>query len=269
MEFWQHIYNNFDPVAIEILGFKIHWYGIMYISALMSALYIAEWIIKKDNLNITHESLNIYFVYAEIGIIFGARIGYFLFYDPNYMDYLTHPWDIFNPFDDSGKFVGIRGMSYHGAMIGFVIGSWLFVKKYRVSFLFLMDLVAISIPLAYTLGRIGNFLNKELIGRATDLSIGIYVNDVLRHPSQLYEAFLEGIILFIIIYTYRNYKKFDGELMAIYLFGYGVFRFIIEFVREPDSQLGFICCGWMTMGQLLCLGMMLLGGGLYFFGSRR
>ena len=269
MEFWQNIYSNFDPVAIEILGFKIHWYGIMYIMALMSALYIAEWIIKKDNLNISHESLNAYFIYAELGVIFGARIGYFLFYDPNYTYYLIHPWEMFNPFDSSGEFVGIRGMSYHGAMIGFVVGSWLFVRKYKVSFLFLMDLVAISIPLAYTLGRIGNFLNKELIGRETNLSIGIYVNGVLRHPSQLYEAFLEGIVLFIIIYNYRKYKKFDGELMALYLFGYGAFRYIIEFVREPDVQLGFVCCGWMTMGQLLCLGMMLFGVILYSISSRR
>ncbi|NEW60607.1 prolipoprotein diacylglyceryl transferase [Sulfurovum sp. bin170] len=268
MEFWQHIYSNFDPVALDIFGFKLHWYGLMYISALMSALYIAEWIIKKDSLNISYEELNAYFIYAEIGVILGARIGYFIFYDPNYMHYLIHPWEMFNPFDNSGEFVGIRGMSYHGAMIGFVLGSWLFVKKYKVSFLFLMDLVAISVPLAYTLGRIGNFLNKELIGRETDLPIGIFVDGVLRHPSQLYEAFLEGVVLFIIIYAYRKYKRFNGELMAIYLFGYGVFRYIIEYVREPDVQLGFVCCGWMTMGQLLCVLMMLFGVILYFIGRR-
>ena len=269
MEFWQHIYSNFDPVAVDVFGFKIHWYGVMYISALMSALYIAEWIIKKDNLDISTESLNIYFIYAELGVILGARIGYFIFYDLNSTYYLMHPWEMFNPFNSSGEFVGIRGMSYHGAMIGFLIGSLLFVKRYRVSFLFLMDLVAISIPLAYTLGRIGNFLNKELIGRETDLPIGIFVDGVLRHPSQLYEACLEGVTLFIIIYTYRKYKKFDGELMAIYLFGYGVFRYIVEYVREPDIQLGFICCGWMTMGQLLCIVMMLLGVVLYFVGFYR
>ena len=268
MEFWQNIYTNFDPVAIEVVGLKIHWYGLMYISALMSALYIAEWIIKKDNLNITHELLNSYFIYAELGVIFGARIGYFIFYDSNYMHYLVHPWEMFSPFNSSGEFVGIRGMSYHGAIIGFVIGSWLFIRKNQISFLFLMDLVAISVPLAYTLGRIGNFLNKELIGRETDLPIGIYVNGVLRHPSQLYEAFLEGIVLFIIIYTYRKYKKFDGELMALYLFVYGLFRYIIEFVREPDGH-GIICCGWMTMGQLLCLVMMIFGVILYFISSTK
>ena len=268
MEFWQHIYSNFDPIAVDVFGFKIHWYGVMYISALMSALYIAEWMIKKDKLNISKEYISIYFIYAEIGVLLGARIGYFIFYDPNYTYYFVHPWEMFNPIDDFGNFVGIRGMSYHGAMIGFFIGSLLFIRKYKISFLFLMDLVAISIPLAYTLGRVGNFLNKELIGRETDLPIGIFVDGVLRHPSQLYEAFLEGIVLFIIIYNYRKYKKFDGELMAIYLFGYGVFRYTIEYVREPDSQLGFICCGWMTMGQLLCIIMIFLGVVLYIIGKK-
>ena len=268
MEFWQHIYSNFDPIAINIFGLKIHWYGLMYISALLSALYIAQWIIKKDKLNISSEMINSYFIYAEIGIILGARLGYFLFYSNNSIYYFIHPWEMFNPFDVNGEFVGLRGMSYHGAMIGFVISSLLFVKKNKIAFLFLMDIVAISIPLAYTFGRIGNFLNKELIGRVTELPIGIYIDGVLRHPSQLYEAFLEGIILFIIIYSYRNYKKFNGELMALYLFFYGLFRFIIEYVREPDIQLGFICCGWMTMGQLLCIIMMLLALILYIIGYK-
>jgi len=264
VEFWQHIYSNFDPIAIDIFGLKVHWYGIMYISALLSALYIAEWIIKKDNLNISQEMLNNYFIYAEVGIILGARLGYFIFYSTEPLYYFTHPWEIFNPFDNNGNFIGIRGMSYHGAIIGFIIGSLLFVRKYKISFLFLMDLVAISIPLAYTLGRIGNFLNKELIGRATDLPIGIYVHGILRHPSQLYEAFFEGIIIFILIFRYRKYKKFDGELMALYLFLYGIFRFFIEFVREPDVQLGFICCGWMSMGQLLCIAMIISSFILYY-----
>lgn len=268
MEFWQNIYSHFDPVALNIFGFKIHWYGLMYISALLSALYIAQWIIKKDALDMSNNLLNSYFIYAEIGIILGARLGYFIFYDPNPIYYIMHPWEMFNPFSSTGEFIGIRGMSYHGAMIGFIISSLIFVRKNNISFLFLMDLVAISIPLAYTLGRIGNFLNKELIGRETDLSIGIYIDGVLRHPSQLYEAFLEGIVLFFIIYIYRKYKKFDGELMALYLFFYGLFRFIIEYVREPDIQLGFICCGWMTMGQLLCIVMILGSFILYTIGYK-
>jgi len=268
MEFWQHIYDNFNPIAIQIFGLKIHWYGLMYISALLSALYIAKWIIKKDNLKISEERLNNYFIYAELGIILGARLGYFIFYTTTPIYYFIHPWEMFNPFNN-GEFVGIRGMSYHGAIIGFIIGSLLFVRKYKISFLFLMDFVAVSIPLAYTLGRIGNFFNKELIGRVTDLPFGIYINGVLRHPSQLYEAFFEGIVLFIIIYLYRKYKKNDGELMALYLFFYGFFRFMIEYVREPDIQLGFICCDWMTMGQLLCIVMMIAGCILYLIGYRK
>jgi len=268
LDFWQHIYSNFDPVAFNIFEVKIHWYGIMYVLALLSALHIAQWIIKKDNLNISKEVLNNYFIYVEIGIIVGARLGYFIFYSTTPIYYFMHPWEMFNPFQN-GEFVGIRGMSYHGAMIGFVLSSLLFVHKYKISFLLLMDLVAVSIPLAYTFGRIGNFLNKELIGRETDLPIGIYIDGVLRHPSQLYEAFLEGIVLFIIIYTYRKYKKNNGELMVLYLFFYGLFRFMIEYIREPDKQLGFICCGWMTMGQLLCIIMIIVSFILYYLGYRK
>lgn len=263
MEFWQHIYTHFNPVAFEVFSFKVHWYGIMYISALLGALYTAQWIVKKDNLDISNDMLNSYFIYVEIGIILGARLGYFIFYDPNLVYYLTHPWQMFNPFNNEGEFTGIRGMSYHGAIIGFIIASLIFVKRKGVSFFFLMDLVAISIPLAYTFGRIGNFLNQELYGRETSLSIGIYVDGILRHPSQLYEGFLEGIVLFLIIYFYRSYKKFEGELIAIYLIGYGVFRYLVEYVREPDIQLGFVCCDWMTMGQLLCISMILVGVSLY------
>ncbi len=264
MEFWNNIYYHFDPVAFELFGLKVHWYGLMYVLALFSALMIAKWIVKKDNLKISDKDLDNYFIYVEIGVILGARIGYILFYDPHVSYYLTHPWQMFNPFMN-GEFVGIRGMSYHGAIIGFFIGTYIFTKRHNYSFGFLMDLVALSVPLAYVFGRIGNFLNQELVGRATDSSIGIYVDGILRHPSQLYEAFLEGFVLFFIIYFYRNYKKFSGELILIYGFGYGVARFIAEFWREPDFQMGFICCDILTMGQILSTFMILVATIFYIF----
>jgi len=262
MSFWQHIYDKFDPVAFYIFNFPVHWYGIMYVLALFTALTFAEHIVKKDNLGVSKKELESYFIWVEIGVILGARVGYILFYDTHTYYYLTHPWQIFNPFMD-GTFVGIRGMSYHGALIGFLIATYLYSLKFKKDFWFLMDIVAVSVPLGYIFGRIGNFLNQELIGRETDVYWGIYVNGILRHPSQLYEAFLEGFLIFIILYWYRKRKHFDGELILLYGFLYGLFRFIAEFFRAPDIQLGFVCCGWMTMGQVLSILMIVVSAILY------
>ena len=267
MEYWHHIYDHFNPVAFHLFGFSVHWYGIMYVLALFIALMFAQWLVKHDNLPFSSKELDIYFVWVEVGVILGARLGYIIFYDPHTSYYLTHPWQIFNPFMH-GHFVGIRGFSYHGALIGFLIATYLYSLKYRKNFWQLLDLVAVSVPLGYIFGRIGNFLNQELVGRATDVSWGIYVGDTLRHPSQLYEAFTEGLLLFIILFWYRKKKKFDGELIVLYGFLYGLFRFIVEFFRAPDIQLGFICCH-LTMGQILSLLMMAAAGILYIYLRRR
>jgi len=271
MEFWQHIYEQFSPVAFALpipftsFSLPVHWYGMMYILALLSALFIAKWIVKKDNLDFCDEGLDSYFIWVEVGVIIGARVGYVLFYDTNTEYYLSNPWQMFNPFL-GGQFVGISGMSFHGAILGFLAGSLLFtLKNKQIKFWAIMDLAAVSIPLAFTFGRIGNFLNQELIGRATDVPWGIYVHNTLRHPSQLYEAFLEGIVVFIIIYWYRMRKKFEGELILMYLFLYSIMRSLAEMFRAPDKQLGFIYSNWLTMGQLLS-GVVVVGAtGLYFY----
>jgi phosphatidylglycerol:prolipoprotein diacylglycerol transferase len=203
--FWQHIYEHFNPIAFSLFGFKVHWYGIMYILALLSALYMAKYVVKKDNLSISEKTLDDYFIWVEVGVILGARIGYFVFYVPDNSYYFLHPWEMFNPFVD-GEFVGIRGMSYHGAVIGFSIATLLFVKFKKANLWQLLDIVAISVPAGYIFGRIGNFLNQELIGRMTDVPWGIYVNGILRHPSQLYEAFFEGFVIFVILFFYRKKK---------------------------------------------------------------
>ena len=178
IDFWQHIYSHINPIAFSIFGFKIHWYGIMYILALISALYMAKYIVKKDNISISQKLLDDYFIWVEIGVILGARIGYFIFYVPDNSYYFTHPWQMFNPFID-GKFVGIAGMSYHGAVIGFAIATILFVYRKKVNLWKLLDVVAIAVPAGYIFGRIGNFLNQRLVGRVTDVEWGIYVNGVL------------------------------------------------------------------------------------------
>ncbi|NPA11274.1 MAG: prolipoprotein diacylglyceryl transferase [Epsilonproteobacteria bacterium] len=264
IEYWQHIYEHFNPVAFEIFGFKVHWYALMYITALVLGYLLALKFGEKFGFN--RKIIDEYFVWAEIGIILGARIGYFIFYVPDNSYYLLHPWEMFNPFVD-GKLVGIRGMSYHGAVIGFIISTLLFVKAKKVDFWKLMDVVALSVPLAYTFGRIGNFLNQELFGRQTDVWWGIYVNGVLRHPSQLYEAFFEGIVTFVLIFLY--YKKFyrqKGELIALYLILYGSFRTLCEQWRQPDWQLGFVI-GHLTMGQILSFFM--IGGGVVLLYLRK
>ena len=267
IDFWQHIYSHFNPIAFSIFGFKIHWYGIMYILALVSALYMAKYIVKKDNIPISQKLLDDYFIWVEIGVILGARIGYFIFYVPNNSYYFTHPWQMFNPFID-GKFVGIAGMSYHGAVIGFAIATILFVKRKKINLWKLLDVVAIAVPAGYVFGRIGNFLNQRLIGRVTDVEWGIYVNGVLRHPSQLYEAFFEGLVIFLILFFYRKYKKFDGELIALYMILYGFARSFCEMFRQPDPQLGFII-GHFTMGELLSFVMIFAGFLIYIIKFRQ
>jgi phosphatidylglycerol:prolipoprotein diacylglycerol transferase len=266
MEYWNHIYEHFNPVAFTVFSFPVHWYGMMYVLALVSALYIAKKVVKRDRLQIEQSELDDYFIYIEIGIILGARLGYILFYDPNTSYYLTHPWQMFNPFSREGEFVGIRGMSYHGAIIGWFLGSLYYHRRHKeVSFGVIMDVVALAVPVGYMFGRIGNFLNKELIGRATDLPWGIYIDGVLRHPSQIYEAVLEGLAVFLVIYLYRNHKRFNGELILLYGFAYGLMRFSAEFWRQPDSQLGFLFGGWLTMGQILSAIMMLTAVVLWFY----
>ena len=264
-ESWQNIYTYFEPIAFSIGTIGVHWYGIMYALALLIAIYTAHYIIKKDNLDISKDVLDSYIWWAEIGVIMGARIGYVLFYSTNTMYYITHPWNIFNPFVD-GQFVGIAGMSYHGAIIGFVISTLLFARKYKIRFWFLADIVAVSVPFAYIFGRIANFLNQELIGRVSDVPWAIYAQGALRHPSALYEAILEGFLVGIILFILRKKKLFDGQMALLYIILYSIARIIAENYRQPDVQLGFLFgTSWMTMGILISIGFIFLASGVYIY----
>lgn len=245
-----------NPVAISLGPVNIHWYGIFYVLALLTALYFAKWIVSRDNLPITQDALGDYFIWAEIGVILGARIGFILLYEHNKMYYLTQPWEIFNPFYN-GQFVGIRGMSYFGALMGFLIASLLYARKHKVRFWFLMDLVGVAVPVGYVFGRIGNFLNQELYGRPTDVEWGIYVAGILRHPSQLYEAVLEGVVVGIILFWYRTKTRFVGEIALLYGFLYGLSRFTAEFWRQYDTRIGLMF-EWMTRGQLFSVILMVV-----------
>lgn len=269
MSFWNDIYSHFSPIAFEIFGFKVHWYGLAYVSALLIAFFLAKYFVKNMPRfkNLDSKIVDSYFLWVELGVVLGARFGYLFIYTNDAFYYLSNPWQAFNPYID-GEFVGIAGMSYHGAVFGFLIASFLFSYFKKVNIFSLLDLVALSVPLAYIFGRIGNFLNKELYGREiTEDSmqfLGIYVDGALRYPSQLIEGFLEGLVVFIIVY-YASFKvRLNGMLMVIYALSYGIMRFIAEYFRQPDSQMGYYFLN-LSMGQILSIIMIFVGLILWYF----
>jgi phosphatidylglycerol:prolipoprotein diacylglycerol transferase len=208
---------------------------------------------KNDTKYKIQNTLQDYLILIAFVAIFSGRIGYVIFYNLNY--FMKHPWQIFLPYDESGIFVGIFGMSYYGALIGILIASYIFCRKNKLDFLSWADFIVPAVPIGYFFGRIGNFLNGELFGRATNSKIGMYFSTdplQLRYPSQLLEAALEGVVLFIFLWSFRNKKIFKNRLLLIYIIGYSFFRFLGEFFREPDSQIGLIL-GIFSMGQMLSL----------------
>jgi phosphatidylglycerol:prolipoprotein diacylglycerol transferase len=268
IDIWQHIPAHMNPNLFEIGAFQIRYYSLMYIVAFFLTYVLVSYRIKHEGYHYSNEIIQDFFVWAILGLILGARLGYVLFYQFDY--YAGHPLEIFLPFEFSQgiRFVGISGMSYHGGAIGVLLASVIFCWKRMIHFWHFADLFCPAIPLGYTFGRIGNFINGELYGRITDVPWGMYFplapTHHLRHPSQLYEAFFEGIVLFVILWSLRKRNPFDGFLFALYLFGYGMVRFFIEFLREPDMHLGFIWAS-LSMGQVLCLLMMLAGWGVFAY----
>lgn len=263
MNWWQHIPEHIDPNIFEIGLFQLRYYGLMYVIAFATTYILVVFRIKHEESNISREDVQAYFIWAIIGVMVGGRLGYVLFYDLSY--FADNPLRIITPFEFSEgglRYTGISGMSFHGGLIGVLLSSLLFCRKHSINFWKLADLFSPAFPLGYTFGRIGNFINGELYGRITSVPWGMYfpldVSHQLRHPSQLYEALFEGIFLFLILWRVRNKPIFDGFLFCLYLMGYGIVRFFIEFVRQPDSQMGFVIFHF-TMGQILCLAMIFIG----------
>ena len=290
-------------------GLPIRWYGLMYIVAFGIAYFLVRKQIKEKNLKITDDTLTSLFTWGILGILLGARLFYALVYDKSGV-FLKNPLLIFWPFNSNFNFIGLQGMSYHGGLIGGFIGVLIFCKRKKISLLETGDLIAVAIPAGYTFGRLGNFANGELFGRVTaapwgmvfpdappfnirenwveeiiakaniDVSaISAYIN-LPRHPSQLYEAFLEGIVLWAFLWFFmRKIKLAPGSLIGAYIAGYGAVRFFIEYFREPDHNIGFILklSGKpsyiyrldsflnFTMGQLLCFLMITVGLLFIFF----
>jgi len=262
IDWWQHLPQSINPSLITIGSFQIRYYGLMYLLGFATVYLLIHYRIKHENTGVSAELIADYFFWMIPAVLLGGRLGYVLFYNLGY--YLSRPLEIFLPFEFSPgfRYTGIYGMSYHGALLAVIFGTLIFCRKTKIDLWKFTDLVVPAIPLGYTFGRIGNFINGELYGRPTSSFLGMYFpldpTGKLRHPSQLYEAFFEGIFLFIILWSLRKNKRFSGRLFPAYLIGYGVVRFFIEFLRQPDAQPGFIF-GWLTMGQILCLAMIVAG----------
>jgi phosphatidylglycerol:prolipoprotein diacylglycerol transferase len=265
---WQHLPEHISPIIFEIGSFQVRYYGLMYLVAFALTYMLVTYRIKHEKYNYSIEIIQDFFMWAIIGLILGARFGYVFFYNLDY--FIKNPLEIILPFEFAHgmRYVGISGMSYHGGAIGVFISGFIFCRKHGIPFWRLADLFCPAIPLGYTFGRIGNFINGELYGRVTSVPWGMYFpldyTHQLRHPSQLYEAFFEGIILFIVLWVIRKKSPFDGFLFAMYLIGYGTVRFIIEYFREPDPLNGLIL-GVFSMGQVLCFLMIVVGAGVYLF----
>ncbi|MGZ8251402.1 MAG: prolipoprotein diacylglyceryl transferase [Methylophilaceae bacterium] len=243
---------TFDPIAIHIGSFGIHWYGLMYLTGFMAFIGLGRWRIAHQNWQKwTPAMLDDALFFGALGVILGGRLGYVVFYQP--LHFLSHPLEIFALWQG--------GMSFHGGFLGVLAAMVFFSRKYRQPWLSIMDFVAPLVPLGLGAGRMGNFINGELWGRATHASWGMIfpqVDNIARHPSQLYEFALEGIVLFGLLWWYSSKPRPVGAISALFLIGYGSFRFLAEFTREPDNFLGLLSLG-MSMGQWLSLPMILIG----------
>lgn len=274
LELYRNLPLALDPTAFQVGFFSVGWYPLMYLVAFSVVYLLLRYRIKRREDKETEISgspdwIWDFLILAILGVIIGGRLGYVLFYDLGY--YLNHPIEIISPYDfSSGRWIGLYGMSYHGGLVGVLLSSWIFSKKNKFDFWQLSDFIVPAVPLGYLFGRIGNFLNGELYGRSTKSVFGMYFFDGngyrLRHPSQLYEAFFEGLVIFLVLWTIRNKEWVRGKMLFLYIFLYGAFRFFIEFVREPDPQLGLFF-GILTMGQILCL--LMVAGGLFIILGRK
>ena len=269
LEFYQDLPLYISPIAFSIGWFSVHWYSLMWIIAFVVVYLFLAYRLKKGEGKYDIEFIQNVVSNSLIGALIGGRIGYVLFYDLNY--YVAHPLQIISPYDPVlHEWVGIYGMSYHGGLIGVAIAFIITARKNNQDLFRLTDFIVPVIPIGYMFGRIGNFMNGELFGRVTNSFWGMHFDsDVfLRHPSQLYEGFFEGIVLFAFLWSLRNAHLKKGVLTALYVIGYACARFGVEYFREPDAHLGFIFGQW-TMGQVLSFCMLIGGFGMILWLYRK
>jgi len=248
--------NNFDPVAFNFFALEIRWYSLSYIFGIILAwVYCKRFLIKDERELKLFDDLISFLI---VGVIIGGRLGYVIFYNPIY--YLKNPIEILMLWNG--------GMSFHGGTLGVIFATYLFSKKNKNNSFIFLDLIAMSAPIGIFLGRIANFINSELYGRQTDFLLSVKferVDDLYRHPSQIYEAFFEGIVLFIFMnFFFRKYLyKSPGVISSLFLIFYSIFRFLIEYTREPDTHLGFVFLN-LTQGQIISILFFIIGLILFY-----
>lgn len=258
------IYQGLDPIAFSLGPLVVRWYGLAYVLGFVCAAAIIYFVAKRWKLGMSEDNLLTLMVCAIVGVVLGARIGYVLFYGDGY--YLSHPLEIlaFNQ----------GGMSFHGGLVGLLIGGAVAALMTRIPFLTLADLESIAAPIGLFFGRCANFVNGELWGAPTDGPLGVVFGGAAgmmpRHPSQLYEAVLEGLVIFCVLFALSRKRppRPQGTFLGAFLVLYGIFRFLIEFVREPDVQLGYLWGGWLTMGQVLSAPLIVAGIALLIYAAR-
>ena len=251
-------YIVIDPVILDLGAVQVHWYGVMYLLAFASVYLLAN-VRVKTNTTWTRKQVENLIFYGALGAVLGGRLGYLIFY--NLSSFAANPLTFFD-------FQG-GGMSFHGGFIGVLVAALIFNRKAYKTFFETMDFVAPLVPLGLAFGRVGNYINAELWGKVTTSVLGVYGPDqsgewAIRYPSQLYEGFLEGIVLFVVLWIYTRKPRPVMAASSVFLTLYGLFRFIIEFIRVPDIQLGYLAFGWLTMGQLLSLPMIMIGAYLFY-----
>lgn len=244
-------YPDFNPVIFSIGPLSLRWYGLMYIIGFALAWWLAKRRARRPDINWTGDQVDDVIFYGALGVILGGRLGYILFY--KFEHFLSEPAILYRVWEG--------GMSFHGGLIGVFLAFWLFSRRYKKRLFEVSDFIVPMIPLGLGFGRIGNFINNELWGKPTDLPWGIVPTGAVQalHPSQLYEAFLEGLVLFVILWLYSARPRPLMSISGLFLCCYGLFRFIVEFVRLPDADIGYIAFDWLTMGQILSLPMIIIG----------
>ena len=247
------VYPEINPIAISFGPIQIAWYGLMYLFGFLAAYWLALERTKQDWSPLANDQIEDLIFYSAVGVILGGRLGYMFFYDMESLIADPITWFVRVPQIWQG------GMSFHGGFLGVILAVKIFSSNEKVDFVELIDFVAPLVPIGLGLGRLGNFINNELWGKTTDIPIGFLVDGVVRHPTQLYEAVLEGLVLFSILWVYSRIKRGHGLVAAAFLFYYGFFRIFIEFFRAPDSHIGYLYDKWLTLGQVLSLPMLILG----------
>lgn len=256
-------YPEIDPVAVALGPLQIHWYGLTYLAGLAFAWGLATKRSRRPDSPVSREQVDDLLFYAALGVVLGGRMGYAIFYggerlaqDPSW---LLRVWE--------------GGMSFHGGMLGVIVATFWYARRQKIAFGPLLDFVAPLAPLGLALGRLGNFIGQELWGRAADVPWAmVFPRDPLqiaRHPSQLYQFALEGMLLFVILFWFSSRPRPTWAVSGVFALGYGLLRFAAEFFREPDAHLGIQAFGWMTRGQILCVPMILLGLYMLWFAFLR